>query len=109
MIILINIDVFTYCKVYISLLILTISEEDMNSEHFVTASNSVGSQIYTIQFKSERYKLKTLFRFVVLISTFVSQMRFVCVKTSIGSVFLLIDGGKILYGGIKSITSIIAS
>ena len=54
MIILINIDVFTYCKVYISLLILTISEEDMNSEHFVTASNSVGSQIYTIQFKSER-------------------------------------------------------
>ena len=41
-------------KVYISLLIRTISEEDMNSDHFVTVSNSVGSQIYTIQFKAER-------------------------------------------------------
>ena len=41
-------------KVYISLRILAISEEDLEAEHIVTVTNSVGSQNYTIQFKSER-------------------------------------------------------
>ena len=91
-------------KVYISLRILAISEKDINCEHIVTVTNSVGAQNYMIQFKSERYlKLNCIDKtWIILSFSFVLLfVEFVCVKTLIRSVFYSSMGVKSFTGVIN--------